>query len=823
MVKAVINKHSGLQGDDVKSIVQDAHHNIWCALENGISKIDYASPVSYYHSNAGLEGSVHAITNYNGKLMAGTTTGLFAENIQRALDKSLEFVPVSGISDQVWDLVMVGDKLAIGTGNGVFLMTGNHIRKIGSMNAFKLCHLEKENLLLVGGSGGLSALSTGSWSMVKEFEDVREDIKSIAVNRSSLYDATEVWIGTSLQGTAKILIYPDLSHQTCKYYGSGDGLPDDWVLPMEYRDSVVLGTRMGPMQFVDEMVVRENLPDSLKEFPEYYRGYFEGRSIFGHAILLPLNFITDYDGLTWAIIDNEIKMIRSRLPGEIIDKPFRGIDMGKINRIYPEDDRTLWFAAGEGLARFDLRSIQKPTGGFYAALRTVMLTGDSVIFNGTYPLADDFTPAVSGSGYSGTPTGTSAASGKPVGNFKQPGTMIPVIHPSYNDLTFFFTSNFYDNEDKNLFSWMLKDRDAAWSSWTDRRITSYTNLREGEYEFLLRSQNIYGEISEQTGFRFIVRPPWFRTFPAYAGYFILLILLVYTAVRIGQVRLRRKNERLEAIVEERTEEIRKQNVELASQKKEITDSIQYAERIQRAILPHTEKIAGKVEGYFILFKPKDIVSGDFYWVAENRDKIIVTAVDCTGHGVPGAFMSMLGVSFLNKIILENNTLEAHRILNDLRENVVSSLKQTGQEGEARDGMDMSLIVIDLENMTMEFAGANNPLYMIRQEELTETKADRMPIAYHMQAGSFSNHRIELRKGDTFYLFSDGYADQFGGPRGKKFMYKPFKRLLIENRDKTMEEINQILDDTLEEWKAPEGAEGEIFEQVDDILVIGVRI
>lgn len=186
-------------------------------------------------------------------------------------------------------------------------------------------------------------------------------------------------------------------------------------------------------------------------------------------------------------------------------------------------------------------------------------------------------------------------------------------------------------------------------------------------------------------------------------------------------------------------------------------------------------------------------------------------------------MSMLGVSFLNKIILENNTLEADRILNELRENVVSSLKQTGREGEARDGMDMALVVIDLQNMTMEFAGANNPLYMIREDQLSETKPDRMPISFHMRSEQFSSHRIPLTKGDTIYLFSDGYADQFGGPKGKKLKYRAFKEILLENRDKPMNEIHRILDETYEAWKSHQGPDKEGYEQVDDVLVIGLRV
>ena len=584
-----------------------------------------------------------------------------------------------------------------------------------------------------------------------------------------------------------------------------DGLPEDWVLPMQLHDSIVFGTREGLLEFSDEYLNREELPDSLRNDPENYRGYFMNRKLAGHNIYLPISYLVDSYRRTWTVIDNEICLIRDDSPGEIIKRPFQGIDLGEINYIYPDGENTVWFAAGDGLARFDLRRMDQPVRDFHASIRGVVATDDSVLFNGSYGLPADH------------------STGQPGELFIQPEQAIPVLDHAHNDLTFYFTSPFYDNENGNRFSWMLEGGKSGWSSWSARRVTGYTNLHEGDYAFLLRAKNIYGDISETASYRFVIRPPWSRTTLAYLVYAVLIVLLVYVAVKLGQRQLKLKNERLEAIVLERTEEIRQQNIRLAAQKKEITDSITYAERIQRAILPNTDNISSKVEGYFILFKPKSIVSGDFYWLAENRGKIVVTAVDCTGHGVPGAFMSMLGVSFLNKIILENNTLKADEILNRLRDNVVRSLKQTGREGEARDGMDMALVVIDLQNMTMEFAGANNSLYMIRRDELDEVKADHMPIAYYIDAEKFSSHTLQLNKGDTIYLFSDGYADQFGGLAGKKFKYKPFKNLLLENRDKSMDEMHRFLDDTIEAWKAPEGPDGEVYEQVDDILVIGLRI
>jgi len=805
-INAVINKSTGLNSDDVKGIWQDKFQNIWCALDKGIDKIDYTSPLSVYQEDAGLEGNVNTLVRFDGKLYVGTTSGLFVEENAQILNKTLKFTPVTLIKDQVWSLKSIYGSLVVGTSNGLFTIKNNHARKISDINVFTLLYLEKEERLLAGGNVGVAVFRPDlDFKLVRHVSEINMDIKAMAHNRLTHSDATEIWLGSSLEGTMKALIYEDLSYELTQYYGASDGLSEGWIRPFTFQDSVVFGAQDGIFHFIDETVIREMLPDSLKDLPEYYRGYFDRSKFYNIRNDLPLSFLTYAYNRSWAVIDNEIILVSHLDQTDIFEKPFKTVDLGEINSIYPDDENTVWFAASDGLARFDLENMNQPLIDFHAAIRSVVVTGDSLIFNGSHSL-----PSFSSEDDPGI-------------LFEQPKDAIPVLDYDFNDLTFFFTSPFYDNEEDNLFSWMLEGDKSGWSNWSDRRVISYTNLHEGDYIFTLRVKNVYGDITETAGYRFVIRPPWYRTIPAYLSYIIFLILFIYTAIRLGQRRLRLKNEKLEAIVQQRTEEIRHQNVELAAQQKEITDSIYYAERIQRAILPNTERIANQVEGYFIMFKPKDIVSGDFYWLAENENKIIITAADCTGHGVPGAFMSMLGVSFLNKIILENHTLEADAILNQLRDNIISALKQTGKEGEARDGMDMALVVIDLAGMYMEFAGANNPLYMIREDELNETKADRMPIAFQIETGGFSNHKIELSKGDTFYLFTDGYADQFGGPKGKKFMYKPFKRMLVDNREKSMQEIHQILDESLEDWKAPDGLEGETFEQVDDILVIGIRI
>jgi serine phosphatase RsbU (regulator of sigma subunit) len=290
---------------------------------------------------------------------------------------------------------------------------------------------------------------------------------------------------------------------------------------------------------------------------------------------------------------------------------------------------------------------------------------------------------------------------------------------------------------------------------------------------------------------------------------ILLLGLAYF-IFVNYKNKKRANE----LLEEKNIKITAQRDQIAYQKKHITDSIHYAQKIQRAILPSMELFTDKID-HFVLFKPRDIVSGDFYWVDKVGNKQVIIAADCTGHGVPGAFMSMLGVSLLNEIIRNRNILAPHEVLNNLRTMVIESLGQ-GQAGtEVKDGMDMTVTVIDFDNDKLYFAGANNPLYHIRNGELSQHKADKMPVAIHEVMDEFNLVTVDLKRGDTFYTFSDGYVDQFGGPKQKKFLSKNFRTLLLEIQNLDMIEQGKRLDEVFEEYRAD-------VEQVDDVVVIGVR-
>ncbi len=268
-------------------------------------------------------------------------------------------------------------------------------------------------------------------------------------------------------------------------------------------------------------------------------------------------------------------------------------------------------------------------------------------------------------------------------------------------------------------------------------------------------------------------------------------------------------------IQQQMEIAESQRDQIAYQKKHITDSIHYALRIQTALLPSLELFSEKLD-HFVFYKPRDIVSGDFYWVAEIGPRIMIISADCTGHGVPGAFMSMLGVSFLNEIILNKEIIQPDQVINSLREEVIRALKQKESDSEIKDGMDICVCLLDPEKRSLQFAGALSPLWILSKGELTEIKGDKMPVAIHETMKPFTNHWIDLKQGDTFYIFSDGFVDQFGGPNQKKYLSKNFKITLGEIQAKPMYEQGAELDRIFEEWRKD-------VEQIDDVTVIGVRV
>jgi serine phosphatase RsbU (regulator of sigma subunit) len=311
-------------------------------------------------------------------------------------------------------------------------------------------------------------------------------------------------------------------------------------------------------------------------------------------------------------------------------------------------------------------------------------------------------------------------------------------------------------------------------------------------------------------------------------YFVLFALLlvsflgyyIYRSYKIkkeANIRLEEKNRTISMQkdeIEQQRDLAAAQRDQIAYQKKHITDSIMYAKRIQTALIPSLELFSDKLE-HFVLYKPLAIVSGDFYWVSSQGNKQVIIVADCTGHGVPGAFMSMLGVTLLNEIVNGKHILMPDQVIENLRQGVIKSLNQVAEEESIKDGMDISVCVVDFDNGILWYAGANNAIYLIRGGELIHYRADKMPASIHYRMHPFTLHKIELHKGDAFYLFSDGFSDQFGGPNQKKFMSVQLKETLVKITGQPMLKQAEVLNEIFEKWRGDSP-------QVDDVTFIGVR-
>lgn len=293
---------------------------------------------------------------------------------------------------------------------------------------------------------------------------------------------------------------------------------------------------------------------------------------------------------------------------------------------------------------------------------------------------------------------------------------------------------------------------------------------------------------------------------------LLLVLLLAGFILRGYKQKQKAN----LLLEEQKQKVDNAYGELREKHKEITDSINYAKRIQRALFKSEEYVSRQLPEHFILFKPKDVVSGDFYWGYEKKDFWYVAAVDCTGHGVPGAFLTMLGSAFLNEICSRTQVLTPAEILNHLTEKII---KELSGYGEVKDGMDISLCRIPLahsETVKVQWAGANNPLWYMHQNTMHEIIADKQPIGYQEGNKPFVNREVELNRGDVVYLFTDGYADQFGGPKGKKYKFRQLQEKLKTVSEKPLNEQKEILMTEFDSWKGN-------LEQTDDMCIIGIRI
>lgn len=371
----------------------------------------------------------------------------------------------------------------------------------------------------------------------------------------------------------------------------------------------------------------------------------------------------------------------------------------------------------------------------------------------------------------------------------------------------------------------LKGYEDKWSEWTSSPSVNFDNLPHGKFSLELESRIINREEVDSIIYHFEILPPFWKTWWFRILVFVLAFGLIYLIFKWRNRALIERQLQLEETVNERTQEIKHQKTLIEQKQIEILDSINYAHRIQRALLATDEMLKKNLPEHFIFFKPKDIVSGDFYWAAEIDDhQFLLITADSTGHGVPGAIMSMLNISALEKAVESDKLFEPSEILNSARKKIITTLAKDGSIEGGKDGMDCSLIRFDFKKMELSFAGANNGIWIYRNGKLLEFEPDRMPVGKHLRDKTpFNQIEIPLFKDDLIFMFTDGFADQFGGdvndnkkPGGKKFKYKSLKKVLVENASLSMQDQKEKLENVLTTWQGD-------LEQVDDVCVLGVRV
>lgn len=790
-IKTQFNKGVGLQDNTVYWLYFDNNHHLWAALDNGISLIPVDLPFRYYTEENGLNGSPMCLQFLGNRLYVGTSQYLHVQN------KDGNFEQIAGTEGQNFRLFEAAGTMLLADYQGIFEIKDNvaiPLQNNSNIIALTFCSLKDHSgyLLLGSADDGLYLMQNvnSQWKIKHHLNGFNKSVYVAVEDKNS-----DIWISSAVD-LYRLRINDKLDSVIYwKQYKSEHGLPSNVAFPYELNSGeVVFGTEKG-------VYIYKANKDQFEPHPDF-------QMLTGKV----LPFVQTGNGDIWyeelRNNGNFEKGVLKYINGEYFQykTPFyKFIDIRCYESpfiICKAPDSTILIGTSSGLLQYDPSITVNFDQTFNTLIRKVF-SREKLLFGGK-------NLEISGS----------------------ESSKIQDIPYKGNDIIFHFAATFYEDSEKNLFSYRLVGSDTAWSDWVNDHKKEYTNLHEGVYTFEVRSKNQYQKTGSTASYSFIVLPPWYRTWWAYSIYITLAVILVWGIVKINIRRVVKQRDHLEQIVAERTFEIVKQKKQIENAHEEITASINYAKYIQSSVLPKVDQLELWLGDHFILYKPKDIVSGDFYWVSRVDNKTVIVAADCTGHGVPGAFMSMLGITLLNEIVNKDFITNPGVILNRLREGITNSLKQKSETWGQKDGMDIALCTIDHKTRKLQFAGAVNPLYVIRKSysenigiihkesangnTLIEIKGDRMPIGIVNMTDNFTCHEIDILKGDRYYLFSDGFPDQFGGPEHKKLSYSQFRELLIKITTADMTQQKLMLEKELYEWQGNNT-------QTDDILVIGFTI
>lgn len=882
----LINKQAFLQTESVYYVYNDRQNNLWLGLDNGISFVEVESPWQQWNETHGLKGIVYSIVRHEKTLYAATSQGVFYLQNNR-------FIQIEGIKGQTWDLISVPavagsyqSKLLVGNAVGVYAIDNYKATKLfAGSHAFKFFHSKRTpEKIYVGFNNSLVMLELEGNNVFYRgsLKEIEGEIRNITED-----DEGNVLINIPFKGLCVISAGIE----------NGRFIANDLVYIGEDKGFNSLESEVFILN--GKLVFTNN--KKLFHFNEQ-TGRFEENPVIDKYLNdgVITHLTNDKNGNIWfSMIHNVSKqeaigVLRKDKDGKYIDgtNEFKRLPQMSIQEVYPEENGYIWIGGSSGLFRYNSLIPNYYITSYQTLIRKIYINEDSLLFTGNF-------------------LGKTTADGIITTATEQPEIQTPTLEYDYNEITFHFAAPYFTDEKQTLYSYYLENFDKNWSTWHTQTSREYTNLPEGSYTFHVKAKNIYGVEGKPAQFSFKILPPWYRSRWAYTLYVVGGLLLIWAFITWYTRKLKKEKDVLEQTVTERTAEINQKretlerqtleimqqaenlrflneqlahtNHELEEQKAEVEKknedikaSLNYAQRIQSAMLPDVQRMKQVFNDLFVLMMPRDIVSGDFYWYAEVRKhrleekmhhkietrdvyetrniqfapdvreiqdfatvmgedyvvptgfqvltrQTIITAADCTGHGVPGALMSMIGSNLLNEIVFMRGITEANEILSALSHGVRTFLKQ--DESKSKDGMDMALCMIDWDERKLYFSGAKNPLIYIQNGEVVEIKGDKKSIGgaatttkEQKDGSSFALHTIDLKNTTHFYMMSDGYEDQFGGLEGKKFMRKNLRELILKIHNLSMSKQHQILKDNIIDWmKVGKQA------QIDDILVVGFRI
>ena len=799
----IINKSNGLNDNNVWYLFSDREHNLWACLESGLARIDVTSPYTLFNETTGIIGDAVSVIYHKKTLYIGTSQGVFYQSsdngkipMQSMKINPHTFVQVEGIYNRCYSFRQIGDELIIANSDGIY---GIHNKKAVNLYrgyAFSICRLSAyPNKLLVGSDNGVEILDISRRPFVSEgkIENLSNEIREIVEDAQG-----RIWLTTSFNGIVRLtfsntnLLKPVIAH-----LGTETGLPSlDQVYSLLLHGRVVFGTPHGIFEFDDtknRFVLSPIFPELLKNHSVTFLTSDAKNNVWISGFKPGQNLSRiNRSRRTMPFVAKLVPNEEGKYKVNFLN--LSGINTLQINSLIVPNDSVVYFGMPIGLTRYMVKNKRAEDTPFQVMLRQFWV-GDSVMDQGpkrwtsAFPVSEEFF-------FEKNVT----ASGKLV---------IRVV----------FGATTFQNPNETRYQVWLENYESDWNAWQKENFKDYIGLPSGTYRFHIRAMNVNGKLSNEVIYTFYLARPWYLRWWMMTVYGLAGLGLIFGIYRFAEYRAKKEKRILEEKVAQRTVEVMEQKEALERQNQAITDSIQYAKRIQQAILPEDEYISSALPKSFIYYRPREIVSGDFYWFLKKEDCIVVAVVDCTGHGVPGAFMSVLGNSLLDQIINDSNIFEPEEILNRLNLAVITSLKQKTDHSDLFDGMDIALLTFYPKAKKVVFGGANRSLIRVRKGILEEAKGDRFSIGGRQQTDTttrtFSQKEFDLQEGDRFYLYTDGIPDQFGGMNKQKFFNKRVTELIKQIQEHPITEQEFDIDHALTEWRGS-------YRQTDDMLMIGVE-